>query len=423
MKKPLLLFFSCLVLLSLTGQELYPKKEGKLWGYANENDSMIVQPIYTAVGEFMGEYAWINIGGKCKYDQLPYGGKWGVIDFNGKVVCPVEYDYVEFCRNGMVAINKGGVMVDYNGTISGGQWGYYDLQQGKEIIPPKYDHVSPFSESGLAWVHKGGNMVQKVLTEEVKNDKGKVENVKRNFMVFDDFILHKVFVHYNASGKWALIDKSGKELTDFLFNGTGDFHNGYCMVAQDGMFGMVDNKGKITVPCQYEEISDCYTEKVVWAWKKMYPDEEIVLVDVRTGKQLTNSSYSFAKDFQDGVAWVKKNDLYGLVDATGRELIVPTFVEVGDFNYGLAFVRKEPVGMLGYVNNKGKQITDLEFNKVPSVFGDLSPFIYEGNFVVSWVQKGDEMLWIDENGQVISRNAKSSMFLLDDVVPDELWDY
>ena len=422
MRKILLLVSSCLVLLSLNGQELYPKKEGKLWGYVNENDSIIVQPTYSAVGEFLGEYAWINIGGKCKYDQLPYGGKWGVIDFNGKVVCPVEYDYVEFCQDGVVAINKGGVMNEKDKTISGGKWGYYDLQQGVEIVPPKYDHVGPFYASGVAWVHNGGNMVQKVLTEEVKNDKGKVEYVKRNFMVFDDFVLYKIFVHYNASGKWALIDKSGKELTDFIFNGTGDFHNGYCMVAQDGMFGMVNSEGKITVPCKYEEISDCYPEKVVWAWVKSYPSEDIVLVDVRDGKQLTASSYSSTKDFESGVAWVSKNDLYGLVDATGKELIAPTYVEVGKFKHGIAFMRKDPNGLLGYVNDKGKQLTDNEFDRIPTVFGDVSPFVYRGTFVFSWVKKGDELLWIDQDGQVVSRNSKS-MFNLEDVVPDELWDY
>lgn len=413
---------SCLLLLPLSGQELHPKKEGKLWGYANENDSMVVQPIYSAVGEFLGEYAWVNIGGKCKYDQLPYGGKWGVIDFNGKVVCPVEYDYVEFCQDGVVAINKGGEMNEKEKTISGGQWGYYDLQRGIELVPPIYNHVSPFSESGLAWVHKGGNMVQKVLTEEVKNDKGKVETVKRNFMVFDDFILHKVFVHYNASGKWALIDKSGKELTDFVFNGTGDFRNGYCMVAQDGLFGMVDSMGKITVPCKYEEISDCYPGKVVWAWTKTYPDEELVLLDARDGKQLTASSYSAAKDFESGVAWVTKNDLFGLVDATGKELIAPTYVEVGQFNHGIAFVRKEPKGFLGYVNDKGTLLVDNELERIPTVFGEVSPFVYKGSNILSWAKKGEDLFWIDQNGQVVCRNTKS-MFNLDDVVPEELWDY
>lgn len=422
MRKFISLLLFCLLLLSLSGQEIHPQKEGKLWGYANENDSMVVKAIYSAVGEFMGEYAWVNIGGKGRHDQLPFGGKWGVIDFHGKVVCPVEYDYVDFCSDGMVAVNIGGKMDEKTNTISGGKWGYYDLRQEKEVVAPIYEHVGPFYSSGVAWVHKGGTMVQKVLSDEEKNDKTKVTVLKRRFMVFDDFVLTKIFVHYNASGLWALIDRTGKVLTDFAFNGTGDFHNGYSMVAKSGMFGLIDSTGKVTVPCQYEEISDCYAEKVVWAWKKMYPDEEVVLLSARDGKQLSSSSYSAVKDFQDGVAWVSNNELFGLVDASGKELITPTYVEVGEFCHGVAYVRKVAKGLLGYVNNKGQKITEVEFSRVPLRFGDMSPFIYKGVDVLSWVQKGNDVLWINTEGKVIARNSKT-MFSIDDVLPEELWDY
>lgn len=422
MRRILLLVISIQFLFPLWGQELFPKKIGKLWGYANENDSLVVEAKFSAVGEFFGDYAWVNEGGKCKYDQLPFGGKWGVMDFHGNLVCPVEYDYIDFCRGDIVSVNKGGEMNDRDMTISGGKWGYYDLKRKKEIVPPIYEHAGPFYSSGAAWVHKGGSMVQKILVDEEKNDKGKVTDVKRRFMLFDDFMITKIFVHYNASGFWALIDRSGKELTDFVFNGTGDFHHGYSMMAKEGLFGMVDSTGKISVPCKYEEISDCYAEKIAWAWKTTYPTNEVVLLNVYDGKQLTSSSYESALDFHDGVAWVNKDGLYGLVDASGKELITPTFAEVGFFNKGLAFVRKVPKGLLGYVNNKGVQITDTEFNQIPIVFGDASPFQYRGTHILSWVQKESEILWIDEEGNILARKSKK-MFSLEDDVPNELWDY
>lgn len=410
------------LLFSLWGQELVPKKVGKLWGYANENDSMVVEAKYSAVGEFCGKYAWVNIGGKYKYDQLPFGGKWGVMDFHGNLVCPVEYDYIDFCGDNVVAVNKGGVMNERDRTISGGKWGYYDLQQAKEIVPPEYEHVGPFYASGVAWIHKGGSMVQKVLVDEEKNEKGKVTNVKRRFTLFDDFRITDIFVHYNASGLWALIDRSGKQLTDFMFNGTGDFHYGYAAVAKDGLFGMIDCSGKISVPCKYEEISDCYAERIAWVWKATDPTNEIVLLNVHDGKQLTSSSYESAFDFHDGVAWVKKEGLYGLVDTSGRELIPPTYVEVGRFNNRIAYVRKVSNGLLGYVNNQGVQIAETEYNQVPVVFGHASPFRYNGNHILSWVQKENDIVWIDEQGDKLVKGSKK-MFSLEDVIPNELWDY
>lgn len=405
MKKSILIIFGLLAMNFVHSQELNVKQ--------NE---------YTAVGEFFSNYAWVNIGGKTKFQQCPEGGKWGVIDMHGKEVCPVKYDYVDLCSNDKVAVNIGGKMK--NMKIEGGKWGFVDLITGQEIIPVQYDQVGAFTDRGTVWVCNGGNNSRKVWAQIIKNEKGKVDYMERYFDVYDDFSMHYLFDKEDDTFHWSLIDSSGQEIVGSKFSKVGHFHHNVAWCVQNGKYGMIDYTGKVCIPFQYAKLSDCTENGVVLAWEIDNGASSKVGLLSKNGEKLTEMKYTEINAFTDGVAWGKVNGLYGLIDYNGKELTQPRYSKVGEFYNGVALVWSE-MDALGCVNKSGKEIARTIYAEAALKFGvcQFRTDKNEGKEIISWIshpQLGNS--WINQNGKVIARGTKVS-FKITDVIPESLWDF
>jgi hypothetical protein len=74
------------------------------------------------------------------------GGKWGVVDRDGKIVVEPRYDLIG-TLGPLTVVNLGGAL-DRQGVFVGGRWGFIDAS-GAERIPLGFDVAGRFSE-GLA---------------------------------------------------------------------------------------------------------------------------------------------------------------------------------------------------------------------------------------------------------------------------------
>lgn len=91
--------------------------------------------------------------------------------------------------------------------------------------------------------------------------------------------------------------------------------------------------------------------------------------------------------FTEGLAPVKKHNVYGFIDKKGNTAISCRYTEVGNFYEGLAAVKKD--GRWGYIDQEGKQIIPFQYEAAGD-FGDgLAP-----------VQKNDIWMVIDKKGVV-----------------------
>ena len=133
----------------------------------------------------------LNLGGHVDSQNHTIGGKWGIGDIHGKVIIPIEYDYIDcvLIENAAhyYAVSNGGYYNSDWKYSSGKKWGLYKdgtlvipceydsikfsfynhlhaikkngkwgfFHHGKEIITPQYDEVTLFSE-GVATVIKDG---------------------------------------------------------------------------------------------------------------------------------------------------------------------------------------------------------------------------------------------------------------------------
>lgn len=99
-------------------------------------------------------------------EMAKYSGKWGIIEADGTVKIPLEYDYIDFLRNpkffkvckGNLTINQGeDEHSDYRLTVNGGaKWGIIDAENNI-IVPIEYDWIDEV-ESTIWVVYKGGQV-------------------------------------------------------------------------------------------------------------------------------------------------------------------------------------------------------------------------------------------------------------------------
>lgn len=457
-----------LCLPTLQAQNLTPQKKGKLWGYVDDSGNYIVAPQFTAVGDFRSGYTWVNKGGKVLYDEYVAGGKFGVINDRGEIVCPVEYDFVDLCYDNIVAFNKGCVFNTESDALEGGKWGYYNLADMKEITPAQYTQLSAFYPDGVAWVQNGGNMVYKLRLDIEKDNKGNIKDKSYQFNVTKRYRLRSHFKKFNSSGKWALINSDGKTITGFDYTSVGDVRNSMAFVYNGG-YGAIDTKGSLTVPCVYEQLSDCYEGGLFWAYQVDDGDNsKIGLID-KNNNALSEFKYQKAFPFRDSAAWVLKDGMYAIVNTKGKEVCDFKYKYHGPFSNNVAWVSDGK--SFGLVKNTGEEIVPLQYVKTQLLFGEDSFIKFTSKNgdtrAVGWVigpadgsaaifdpakvteitkklstsaafsggevdkeklnaqiykELGLSYIWFDDNGNRLAVSDNKS-YTIEEKVPESLWDY
>jgi hypothetical protein len=108
----------------------------------------------------------------------------------------------------------------------------------------------------------------------------------------------------------------------------------------------------------------------------------------RSGREVIAPRYKQAQQFSEGLAAVEVAGRWGYIDAQGREVIPPQFAGADRFSEGLAAVEKDD--KRGYINAKGAMV-------IPARFDRAKPFS-QG---LAIVKVGTELQVIDSSGKVV----------------------
>lgn len=219
-------------------------QQGGKYGFADMEGNFIIRPKYDRAHSFEGDYAAVAMDYEDKqaYDSLGFTSSWGAIDRSGKLVVPLDYDWLDVSKNGLMAVRlndkygyinaenetvidfkywaaeefiSGYAAVAIKETLSGGTgdsvkdtiycWGAVD-ENGKEVIPCEYEHIA-LCENGLALAHTFDGEYRFLATD------GK-SIAKEGFYRAEPFI-----GDYAAVGRktettilWGAIDSEGKEI-------------------------------------------------------------------------------------------------------------------------------------------------------------------------------------------------------------------
>ena len=122
-----------------------------------------------------------------------------------------------------------------------------------------------------------------------------------------------------------------------------------------------------------------------------------------SGKEVIPCIYDAIGNFSEGLAWIRKNELFGYINTKGEEVIPCQYpmlrgsftTTVSDFSEGLARISKE--GYDGFINNKGEEVIpcNLSWNFVCPLTGDFKDGLAK-------IYKGDGKYgYIDTNGKEV----------------------
>lgn len=303
-------------------------------GYDLEALAKVTESAKTVFGFSEGRASVIN-----KDDKL------GVIDKKGNVIIPFEYDYsVYHYTDGVMCCHKNAEDMRY----------YFD-HDGKLLFTTK----------------DGGN---------------------------DQF--HDGFAckYCSDDGKYYFIDKKGEP----AFGGkkwewAEPFSDGMALVAEGGLWGFINTKGELVVPCKYESRAEENPESFHDGLAMVVVDpatERMGYID-KTGKRAFAKEFMTAFSFNEGMAGAYDNDqdCWGYIDKTGKMVItLDQGVSGRNFSEGLALVHHWGTP-IGYIDKTGKMV--FQFEGEP--YKDAQPF-HDG---MARVWDGSHDGFIDTTGKLV----------------------
>lgn len=156
------------------------------------------------------------------------------------------------------------------------------------------------------------------------------------------------------------IDKSNRKAFDLEFNYAGDFNNGLAIVgignceSSDCKYGMIDKRGVLVVPTEYEEIDDP-TEGLYLAMK----DDKYGFID-KNGQTAISHKYTDALPYNMGLAAVAIDGNWFFIDKTGAQKFINRFLDVSSFSDSLCAVTQDKE-LWGYVDMYGNFVIQPQY--------------------------------------------------------------
>ena len=322
------------------------------------------------VDEFCGGYAVAYIRDEIK------GNRPGYIDTEGNQYLVGEYKGLAgFYEDGYAKVSK-----EYpkKGVIN---------NNFEEIIPCMYDDIKR-----LSWSEKNKLFINDIA-EVIKDDQHGIINTRNQILIpfgkFNGFriseggeLLANTSNRYerkdkdgkitSAGYKSVLINKTGDIFTDFEYEKIDNFYNGYAIVTRNGNNGIINSNGKEVIPAKYE-FDYNIEDRVI----KEFVDLGVIRIKKDGKWGLLNNQcmiilpcvYNYIEIFQEGVAVVRLNKKYGVVNQKG-EIITPIdfYVQssIPRFSHGRLGIKKRTDSgtKAGFIDKEGNEIIPCIYDKV-----------------------------------------------------------
>ncbi|MCL1917891.1 MAG: WG repeat-containing protein [Peptococcaceae bacterium] len=278
-------------------------------------------------------------------------GKEGIIDADGYVVIPIEYDVV----GGYITVwpneyTDASGIIDvgfYDGllkVLKNKKWGFIDIANNV-VIPLEYDYVWDFNE-GVALVEKDG----------------KEGYIDTHGAIVTPFIYDSLSI-FSGDGlliamlneKWGVCDTDGNVVLPIEYDNVGYLTNGFAHVEKDGKHGYIDSHGQEAISLEYEDARD-FSQ----GFAAVKRNGKWGFIDAK-GNTVVPLEYDFSRDFNnEEITSIEVNGKWGFINTSGAMIIPPEYDSVGAFTEGLA--RVENNGVYGYINKAGDIIIPLEYD-------------------------------------------------------------
>ncbi|MFN0216899.1 MAG: WG repeat-containing protein, partial [Saprospiraceae bacterium] len=312
-------------------------KIDSLWGFIDSLENWVIHP------QFVEIPFWGRDIEKHKKDSLI-----GIIDSLINLVTPLKVENVYASNHNHLTPAKRDSL-----------WGYVD-DFGDWRIQPQYTEVHPFWNGvaevsvGNSWKNKKSGIIDTtgkvIIPIKYQNifsmpENGKAWVTDENYFYFVDSTGQKIDSIFNR-GHWiGISDKcwvGGKERdsTILIFSDGQVLH----WPPNEGIKGIgryvdkIDFAIKINGTWHYADSSRIYDSEI-HLWDDIYFE-------------------------QNGVARVRKDTLWGLIDSTGQLIAEPQFRQISNFENGLARIQSGKDTLWGVISTTGQILVEPKFEEV-----------------------------------------------------------
>lgn len=445
-------------------------KKGGKWGYIDAQGNEVIKIKYTEMQNWDGNFCKVAVGGSVKEGVLS-GAKWGYINREGEEVLKAEYNEIGTFKDGMAYVVKGGkygyidknfklvipcmwsavgafnecdcCWVNFGGVLSGdeitgGTYGVYN-KKGEIIVPVKFKMVGTFSVIPMDAkplivnaYNKGENITKEeaiVLNGAKPFDLKSYKFIEPKKFSQLDMSMNKYIVvsnHYkkptttprdynisrlNFTDKAGVYNIDGKELVP-----AGKFPIVYCPT--DGLAPVAKIKDqKLQINYYNVQNGSLMFSKWIDATSiTPFEDCTAIIADgssqylINTVGSKVSSYYSLILPLDEGQRIVCKNNKYGIVDNTGKEVIPCEYNVILPLSEGLMCVQKNAGGLVGYMDQNGV------YKIQPTLLSGQS---FKNGRAVVRTQKGAGV--IDANGKSIIKPQWADVLAFSEPNPELVW--
>lgn len=275
------------------------------WGVINQDGEEVITPSYQEMIIIPDEEKDVFI---CTYDVEEQKGTYKTKAINSKnEEIFTEYDQVEAIdnidKNNNLWYEKNILKVSKNG-----KFGLIDFN-GKELLPIEYDEITTLD-----------GMENSVL---VKKD-GKVGLVNDNGSIIIDANYKEIkplgetykegYITIDESDKYGVVSATKRQILENKYDEISSVYlKEYYLVKENGKKELIDSDGKVILDSGFDDIKSATTNGVIFIKNNLCGE-------ISTSGEVTlEAKYQDLKEIKEGKYIAKQNDKYGIIDNVGNE--------------------------------------------------------------------------------------------------------
>lgn len=297
------------------------------WGFLNTAGILVIDPVFDDVTPFSEGLAAVN-----------QKGKWGYIDHTGKVIIPINYKSAWAFHDNKARVrpfDSPDCFVGKDGRVlASGEWSAAgDFSEGLALvrIGNTFGYIDSTGTLSIPSVYSGGHTFYHGVAVIEDEEKNGVINAKGEIVistVFDHITIHKEeqIIVCRDSQMSSAFDLNGKELVRLENSTILDTDGKLISFMKDDTAFFYDIADK-RISSDGKFFNIIYLGEHRWAGKQVHG---YYLLNAE-GKKMTATPYSQINQFKDGIAVYGKDQAWGYLDLSGRELTGNVFIVAWDY--------------------------------------------------------------------------------------------
>ena len=340
-----------------------------------------------------------------------------------KVLAITKYDEIgdfgEYGADGLALVRK---------NVDGQTFYGFINERYEEIVPCAYYSVEPFEDNvsiavlldKYIIIDTRGKIIKYLQGEELmslfetiehwagteldvvrRNGKyGVIEKRNKSIIVckYDMIYINDGYLAIEFCGRWGAADRQGKMFIPVEYTmgisplNHDDFAEFFVLADSNLNEGMMNKKGEVIIPFEYESVWGCLGRNDLIRVKKR---GKYGVYDLG-GNLLTSIKYDYPPQFNKyGLASVTCDGKYGLLDVNGNEIVPVIYDQEIKFRDNSKYAEIKSGGKYGLIDNKGKLIVPVAYDEID---GGYECQFYDGRMVV---KKNGKYGYVDTSGKIV----------------------